>query len=147
LAYIRWYLSRACFVIAWTLNGGGEDQDDRAQVVEVAGQPVHGVHDHGVAVTDEAEQRFQLWPFGVLARGAVGEGLVELDAVELPVEVLVQAADPGIADPLTGDRGLLASVRMKPKSLTGRCQSMPIRALTGRRAGSSSDVGLGCTPC
>jgi len=106
------------------------------------------VHDHGVAVTDEAEQRFQLWPFGVLARGAVGEGLVELDAVELPVEVLVQAADPGIADPLTGDRGLLAkSVRMKPKSLTGRCQSMPIRALTGRRAGSSSDVGLGCTPC
>jgi len=93
---------------------GGQDTDDRAQVVEVAGQPVHRVHDEGVAVADEPEQRFQLRPLCVLAGDAVGEGLVECDAVELPAEVLVQAADPGVAGPLTGDRGLLAkTVRMK----------------------------------
>lgn len=59
--------------------------------------------DDGVAVTNEAEQRLELGPLGVFTRDAVGEGLVELDAVELPVEVLVQAADPRVADPLTGD--------------------------------------------
>jgi len=63
------------------------------------------VHDHGVAVADEAEQGLELRPLRVLGGDAVGEGLVERDAVELPVEVLVQAADPDVADSLTGDRG------------------------------------------
>jgi len=61
------------------------------------------VHDDGVAVADELELR----AVGVLAGGVVGEGLVECDAVELPVEVLVQAAQ-GVADPLPGDRRPLA---------------------------------------
>jgi len=34
---------------------GGEGPDDGAQVVEVSGEPVHRVHDEGVAVADEPE--------------------------------------------------------------------------------------------
>jgi len=59
------------------------------------------VHNHGVAIADEAKQRFELRLLRVLAGDAVGGGLVEADAVELQVEVLVQAADPVVADPLT----------------------------------------------
>ncbi len=33
-----------------------------AQVVQVAGEPVHQVHQHGVAVPDERQQRQQLRP-------------------------------------------------------------------------------------
>jgi hypothetical protein len=63
---------------------------------------------HSVAVADEAEQRVELWPVGVFARRAVGEGAVDGDAVELPVGALVEVADPGVGDPLSGDRVLPA---------------------------------------
>jgi len=66
------------------------------------------VHDDGVAGADETEQRLELWPLRVFTGDAVGEGLVELNAVELPVQVLIQAADPGVADSLTDDGSLLA---------------------------------------
>jgi hypothetical protein len=39
----------------------------------------------------------------ILAGGVVGEDPVEFDAVELAVDVLVQAADPGVADALSLD--------------------------------------------
>ncbi len=86
----------------------GEVAHDAAQVVEVAGEAVHGVHDDGVTVTDEAQQRVELWAVGVFARRAVGEGAVDGDAVELSVGALVEAADPGVGDPLSGDRVLPA---------------------------------------
>jgi hypothetical protein len=72
----------------------GEAADGRAQVVEVAGQAVHGVHEDGVAVADEGEHRLQLRAMEVFAGDVVGEGPVEFDAVELAIGVLVQGADP-----------------------------------------------------
>ena len=38
-----------------------------AQVIKVAGQAIHVVHHHGVALADEAQQRFELGTLGVLA--------------------------------------------------------------------------------
>jgi len=84
-------------------TAGGEAAHSGAQVVEVAGQPVHRVHHHGVTLADELQHRRQLRPVQVLARHVVGEGAVDLDAVQLPVGVLLQGADPGVADPLTVD--------------------------------------------
>jgi hypothetical protein len=49
----------------------------------------------------------------VFARCAVGECPIDGDAVELAVEVLVEAADPGVADPLSAD----------PVLLTPNCQA------------------------
>ena len=67
-------------------------------------QPVHGVHDDGVAAPDEAEHRLELWPVGVLARDGVGERPFDGDAVELPVDPLVEAAHPLVGDSLSSDR-------------------------------------------
>ena len=39
----------------------------------------------------------------VFAGRTVGERPVYGDAVQLPVDILVQAADPGVTDPLSGD--------------------------------------------
>ncbi len=85
---------------------GGQLTHDAAEVVEVAGEAVHGVHDHGVPVADEAEQGHPLRPVGVFARRALSERAVDGDALELPVGVLVEAADSSVGDPLSGDRML-----------------------------------------
>jgi hypothetical protein len=39
----------------------------------------------------------------VLARGVIGEQPVQCDTVKLPVDILVEAADTDVADPLTAD--------------------------------------------
>jgi hypothetical protein len=72
-----------------------------AQVIEVAGETVHRVHDHRVALADEGEHRLQLRPGSAPAQGAVSERPIQRHAVELPGDVLVQAADPGVADLLS----------------------------------------------
>lgn len=84
----------------------GEALDECAQVIEVAGEPVHAVHDDGVPVADEPEQLGQLRPGGVLAGGFVGEDPVQDLAVELALLVLVNGADPYVADALTFHGGL-----------------------------------------
>jgi hypothetical protein len=61
------------------------------------------VHDHRVAVTDEVEHGPELRALHVFAGRTVGEGPVYGDAVQLPVDILVQAADPYVADPLSGN--------------------------------------------
>jgi len=88
---------------------GGERADGGTEVVQVAGQPVHRVDHHGVAVADEGEHRRQLRPVEVLAGDMVGEGPVDLDALELPISILLQGADPDVADALTVDARLLTS--------------------------------------
>ena len=58
-------------------------------------------HD-GVAVAGEAEQHRELWPLGVLAGGVVGEQAVDVRPVELAIRVLLEAADPDVAEALAG---------------------------------------------
>lgn len=73
----------------------------RVQVVEVARQAIHAVHYHSVALAHEGQQRIQFRPLGVLARRFIGEYLVHPNLFELAFRVLVEAADPDIADTLT----------------------------------------------
>jgi hypothetical protein len=62
----------------------GQLAHQAAQVIKVAGQPVHRVHDHGVAVTDVRQHRLKLRPGRGLAGDDVGEHPVHLNAIELP---------------------------------------------------------------
>jgi len=82
----------------------GQGVDDPAQVIEVTGEAVHAVDDDGVAPARKAQHEFQLRTLGVFARGFIGEGLIERDAVQLPLCLLVQGADPDVADPLSCHR-------------------------------------------
>jgi hypothetical protein len=68
------------------------------------------VHHHGVALAHEGQQRIQFRPLGVLARRFVGEYLVHLNLFKLAFRVLVEAADPDIADSLTIQECLLRKV-------------------------------------
>ncbi len=88
-----------------------------AQVIKVAGQAIHVVHHHGVALADEAQQRFELGTLGVLARGLVGEHLAHLGLFQLAFRVLVEAANPDIADTVSlqkavGERSISAVPRL-----------------------------------
>jgi hypothetical protein len=74
--------------------------------IEVAGEPVHAVDNHGVTVTDEPQQLCQLWPCGVPARGLVSENAGQDLALELAQFILVYAAHPQVADALTIHDGL-----------------------------------------
>jgi hypothetical protein len=89
--------------------------NDPAQVIEVAGQPVHAVNDDGVAPARKAQQELQLRTLGVFARGFIGEGLIERDPVQLPLCLLVKGADPDVANTLSGHRSLKT---VKIKSIT-----------------------------
>lgn len=46
------------------------------------------MHEERVAIAHVLESALKLGPFDVLASRPVGEGLVKLDAVKLPLEVL-----------------------------------------------------------
>jgi len=65
--------------------------------------PTTATHDHGVAVSDEAEHGLELRPVVVRARDGVGERPLDGDAVQLPVDPLVEAAHPLIGDSLPSD--------------------------------------------
>ncbi len=95
-----------------------------AQVVEVAGQAIHAVHHHRVALADEAQQRFELGALGVLAGCLVGEHLAHLGLFQLAFRVLVEAADPDVADAVPlhdvslvegGLSALSVPLRLKPR--------------------------------
>ena len=77
----------------------GEGAHYSTQVVEVAGEPVHRVHEDDVTGAEEPQQLVELGPGDVLSRGVIGEHPVDVDAVELAVGVLVDGADPDVADP------------------------------------------------
>ena len=65
---------------------------------------------YGVALAHEAQQRVELRSLGVLARRLIGEYLVYLGVFQLACRVLVEAADPDVADALTGQGVLLGKV-------------------------------------
>lgn len=109
----------------------GKCAHDGAQIVEGAGEPVHRVHDHDVAVADTAEQRIKLRSDNAFPGGLVGKPPVELDALELTNCALVEAADsvPALSD---ADRLQPESARLESRSVTTRYQSIPTSALSGR---------------
>jgi hypothetical protein len=115
----------SCSLTNWTRTPLAVSWRTVAQVVEVAGEAVHGVHEDGVAVADEAEHRLELGAVQVFSGGAVGERLVELNAVELADGVLVQGADPEVADALSADE--------PPTSATPRpaCAGLDCDAILG----------------
>lgn len=88
-----------------------------AQIIEVSCQAIHAVHHHGVAFANETEHGLQLGTLGVLARGFVGEQLADLDLFKLAFRVLVEAANPDIADTVSlqkavGERSISAVPRL-----------------------------------
>ncbi|GHF58282.1 hypothetical protein GCM10017781_38190 [Deinococcus metalli] len=63
------------------------------------------MHDDGVALADEAQERVELGTPGVLARRLVAEDARQSLAVELAIRILVGAADADVADAVTEDGG------------------------------------------
>lgn len=78
--------------------------DEGARVIEVSGEPVHAVHDHGGSVAGEPQQFRELWAGRVPAGGLVREDPVQNLAFELAALVLVQRARPYVPTrcPTTG---------------------------------------------
>jgi hypothetical protein len=66
--------------------------DEGAQVIEVAGEPVHAVHNQDVPVAGESQQFRELWAARVSARGPVCEDPVQNQAFKLAFLVLIQRA-------------------------------------------------------
>ncbi len=85
----------------------GQVLNDSPEIIQIAGEAVHGMDHHSIAFAREGEQGFKLGPLGVLPRGRIREGPIQLDALELANRVLFGRADPNIADPLTLHRALL----------------------------------------
>ncbi len=61
----------------------GERTHNLAQVVEIAGEAVHGMHDDRIPLACEAEEGVELRARDILARGVVGEGAVDGNLFEL----------------------------------------------------------------
>ena len=82
----------------------GQLRDDRAEVVEVPGEAVHRVHEHGVAVAHEVHQRCELGSVHVSPRGPLDEGAIHGHTLELAGSALVEGAHPDVADALPAHR-------------------------------------------
>ena len=88
----------------------GQLRDDRAEVVQVPGEAVHRVHDHGVALAHEVHQRCELGAGHVSPRGPLDEGAIDGHPLELASSALVEGAHPDVADALPAHRLPLADV-------------------------------------
>lgn len=74
---------------------------------------------------------FKLCPLGILTRGFVGEGLVQLDAFELANFILIDRADTQVADePFPAL--FFATVRLGSLALAMHCQNTRKSILVGR---------------
>ena len=64
---------------------------------QIACQPVHAVHHHGITLADEGEQPFQFGTLRVLAGSLIGEDLTDIDSIQLPIgfwsKLLTDVAD------------------------------------------------------
>jgi len=109
----------------------GQLADDATKIIEVAGETIHGMHNHRVPLADETKQGRQLRAVHVLARRTVGERAIDGDPVELPGGVLVQGAHSGVGDSLPGDGVLPAvCVRLDSKNSVTMCQSTALQTST-----------------
>jgi hypothetical protein len=59
------------------------------------------MHHDNIAFAHEGQQCVELWPLRIFARCLVGEYLVHLNLFQLTLRVLIEAADPDVADALT----------------------------------------------
>lgn len=109
----------------------GESVDKGSQVIEVAGESVHVVHNHRVPVAGEPQQLGQLRPVCVPAGGLVREYAVQNLAFELAFLVLVQRAHAYISDPLSSHRCL----QPHPVRLSSRPLSEEVKACGPRSSG------------
>ena len=107
-----------------------EAEDHLAKIVQVAGQPVHRVADHCVALTHVAGQLLQLGPVEILTRRLIHETLVERKAVELSQFLLIERAYAQVADELT--RPALPFVTLGSLALTISCHNSRIASLVRR---------------
>ncbi|MBG6184661.1 hypothetical protein IWX65_002639 [Arthrobacter sp. CAN_A214] len=60
------------------------------------------MYHQSVAFTNKYQQVLEFWAFRIFSGGLVGEHPVQLDAFQLTLGVLIQAADPDIPNTLTG---------------------------------------------
>jgi len=70
------------------------------------------------------QQLLQLRTLGVFSGGFVGEGFIERDPVQLPLDLLVKGADPDVADTLSRHR-VCKTVKINSITLHKNCQEMP----------------------
>ena len=96
---------------------------DLTQAIEVAREPVHAMHDHRVAGAHERHDRLQLRALRVFARRFVAEDAVELDVFQLTLGILVETADPDVADALTDHALPCGDCQERVMTLTPLCQS------------------------
>jgi len=98
-------------------------------------QTVHAVHDHRVPLAREAQQGIELGTRDILARCLVGEGAVHGNLLELAIRVLVERADPDIADPLSIHGSISSICQDRVCKVRGRMSRKRISdpKLTGRR--------------
>ncbi len=92
---------RQVLVIEVDANSSGRQfLDNATEIIEVASEPIHAVHDDDITFTNEGEHRFKLGTLGVLTGRSIDEHTIERQSVELTIGVLVNAADSDVSDPL-----------------------------------------------
>jgi hypothetical protein len=67
----------------------GEGLHEPPQVVEVAGQAIHAVDHHCIALTHEGEQRCQRGPCGIFPGGRICIHAIPLHLLQVPLGVLL----------------------------------------------------------
>jgi hypothetical protein len=51
--------------------------------------PIHVMDNDGIAAAHKAHQQFQLRPFRIFAGGFIGKDFIDLDAIQLPLCMLI----------------------------------------------------------
>jgi hypothetical protein len=117
-------------VTNWTRTLAHQRPHQPPKIVEIACQPVHRVHDDGVAVPVKREQRLQLRHTTSLPDDLFREHSIQLDIIELAIGALIQGTDPNAANSLSRRRALQPEgVRLKSENLAAVCPTNPIRTL------------------
>ena len=79
----------------------GQFLNGAPEIVEVAGKRIHAVHDNRVAVAHKGAKLLQGRSLHILAGCLVGKRPVHGNIVELPFGILIEAAEPNVADAIT----------------------------------------------
>ena len=66
------------------------------QIIQIAGQTIHAVHNNSITLSNERKQRLKFRPLGIFTGCLIGENLIKLS-----LRILVEAADTDIPYSLT----------------------------------------------